>query len=257
MFGQEYELNLLELRLEYLDSVVDYFVLVEAKFTQMGDRKDLFFNQNKTRFKKYSNKIIHIVVDDPVGSPWENENYQRNQILQGLKKLSISSDDVIIISDLDEIPNKNAIHYYIYNNIHGLANTAQDCYFYFLNFKSTLKWNGSQFVRGQMYINGITPQEIRDTRKKKGSVMNTHGGWHFSYMGGSRAVITKINSIVEGYTHSAHSAEEDIINFMNAQTYKQSGVTLDLNKVNIFEIEFPDTFKNRYQELIDIGLVKN
>jgi hypothetical protein len=76
-------------------------------------------------------------------------------------------------------------------------------------------------------------------------------------MGGSQAVITKINSIADGYAHKAHSSEEDIINFMNAQTYKQSGIILDLKKVNIFEIEFPDTFKNKYQELIDKGLVKN
>jgi len=257
MFGQEYELNLLDLRLEYLDPIVDYFVLVEARFTQMGDQKDLFFEKNKTKFEKYSNKIVHVVVDDPIGSPWENENYQRNQILQGLKKLAISSDDVIIISDLDEIPNKNAIHYYIDNNIHGLANTAQDCYFYFLNFKSHLAWNGSQFIRGQQYIDGMPPQEVRNNRKKKGGIMNTHGGWHFSYMGGSQAVITKINSMVEGYAHKNHSTEEDIINFMNAQTYKQSGIILDLKKVNIFEIEFPDTFKNKYQELIDKGLIKD
>jgi hypothetical protein len=44
---------------------------------------------------------------------------------------------------------------------------------------------------------------------------------------------------------------------MNAQTYKQSGIILDLKKVNIFEIEFPDTFKNKYQELIDKGLIKD
>jgi beta-1,4-mannosyl-glycoprotein beta-1,4-N-acetylglucosaminyltransferase len=257
MFGQEYELSLLDLRLEYLDSVVDYFVLVEARFTQLGDQKDLFFDKNKNRFEKYGNKIIHIIVDNPLGSPWENENYQRNQILLGLNKISISPNDIIIISDLDEIPNKGAIQYYIDNNICGLANTSQDFYYYFLNFKTHISWNGSQFIRGQMYIDGVTPQSVRQNRKKKKCIMNTHGGWHFSYMGGSQAVITKINSIVEGYVHKRHATVEDITSFMNNQIYKQSGVTIDLKKVNVFEIEFPETFKNRYQELVNTGLIKD
>lgn len=102
------ELDLLEIRLNELDSVVDYFVIVEATKTQTGLPKKLYFDENKDRYCKFFKKIIHIIVnnmpDIKKNNSWVLEEYQRNQIIRGLTKCH--NNDIIFISDLDELPNK-------------------------------------------------------------------------------------------------------------------------------------------------------
>jgi beta-1,4-mannosyl-glycoprotein beta-1,4-N-acetylglucosaminyltransferase len=100
------ELDLLEMRLNILNNYVDYFVLVEATKTFSGKPKELYYLKNKEKFNKFSHKIIHITVDDMPeikdNNRWELESFQRNAIIRGLT--NCQSDDVILISDIDEIP---------------------------------------------------------------------------------------------------------------------------------------------------------
>ena len=98
---------LLDLRLNILNDFVDFFVIVEGNKTWQNNSKKLIFDINK--FKKFKDKIIYIAVEDlPDGdNPYLRENHQRNCILRGLSKAS--KDDLIIISDLDEIPNPEAL----------------------------------------------------------------------------------------------------------------------------------------------------
>ena len=102
------ELELLELRLNELDGIVDKFVLVEATKTQTGLPKPLYFAENRARFDAFANKIIHIIVDDmPSGdgtrAHWVRERLQRNSIAKGL--VNCNPQDIIMVSDVDEIPN--------------------------------------------------------------------------------------------------------------------------------------------------------
>ena len=94
---------LLDLRLNILNEFVDHFVIVEGNKTWQNNKKDLKFNINN--FNKFKNKIIYIPVTDmPDGdNPYIRENFQRNCISRGLQ--NAKKDDLIIISDLDEIPN--------------------------------------------------------------------------------------------------------------------------------------------------------
>lgn len=108
------ELDLLRYRLALLSEFVDYFVIVESKHTFSGIEKILYFDQNKTEFKDYQSKIIHIVVEDMphVASKmsletkhhWANEYHQRDSIARGIGQLKLQSSDLLIISDADEIP---------------------------------------------------------------------------------------------------------------------------------------------------------
>tara|TARA_B100000965_G_scaffold198915_1_gene166041 strand:+ start:30 stop:392 length:363 start_codon:yes stop_codon:yes gene_type:complete len=111
----------LDLRLNTLDRYVDYFVIVESSFTHKGDKRNLKFDHKK--FEKFKDKIIYLTFDkDPDGIEivYENdnegeksrkyilnaakrENGQRDYITNGLKKAS--PEDLILISDVDEIPN--------------------------------------------------------------------------------------------------------------------------------------------------------
>lgn len=109
------ELELLAIRLEELENVVDKFVLVEATLTHSGQPKPLYFQENRHLFEKYTDKIISIVVDDfPPGNGdkehdyWERENYQREAIRRGL--IECKDEDIILLSDVDEIPREESIY---------------------------------------------------------------------------------------------------------------------------------------------------
>ena len=99
---------LLDLRLNILDNYVDYFVIVEGNKTWQNNPKKLRFEIDK--FKKFKNKIIYVPVTDlPDGEdPYLRENHQRNAIVNGLN--NANDNDVIIISDLDEIPDPRKIN---------------------------------------------------------------------------------------------------------------------------------------------------
>ena len=53
------ELDLLEIRLNELDSVVDYFLIVESNATFTGLPKETFFGKNRSRFAKFEHKIVY------------------------------------------------------------------------------------------------------------------------------------------------------------------------------------------------------
>src|SRR5687768_6312071 len=97
------ELDLLDLRLRFLDAAADRFVIVESERSLSGQPKPLLFRENKHRFEPWLHKIIHVVAPANNMTPWEYEFFQRNYIKQGLA--SCADEDIIIISDADEIVN--------------------------------------------------------------------------------------------------------------------------------------------------------
>jgi beta-1,4-mannosyl-glycoprotein beta-1,4-N-acetylglucosaminyltransferase len=112
------ELDLLDVRFQEMDSVVDKFVVVEATRTFQGEPKPLHFAENADRFGAFQDKIIHVVVDFPDdielprsrqfnSMPWGREHYQRNQIAKGLA--TAEPDDLVIVSDVDEILNADVL----------------------------------------------------------------------------------------------------------------------------------------------------
>jgi len=99
------ELDILDIRLNTLDQEVDYFVLVESTRTFTGQPKELVYQQNKERFARFHDKIIHVIDDEmpaQVDSTYVREAHQRSAIGQGLG--TAQPDDLIIVSDVDEIP---------------------------------------------------------------------------------------------------------------------------------------------------------
>lgn len=102
------ELDLLEIRLNELNGFVDYFVIVESDKTFTGNYKGYIFEKNKSKYKSILHKIIYIKVTMPSKiNPWQAEFLQRNKIKEGLK--NCNENDIILISDIDEIPNLKKI----------------------------------------------------------------------------------------------------------------------------------------------------
>ena len=175
---------LVDLRLNILDKDVDYFVIVEGNKTWQNNSKNLQFDIEK--FKKFKDKIIYIPVEDmPDGdNPWIRENFQRNCITRGLK--NSSEDDLIIISDADEIPNLNNIKNYIKDKRYAVF--KQKAFYYKLNMKNVTlpDWYGSRICK-KRYLK--SPQWLRNLKFKKRPFWRIdklrlnniieEGGWHF------------------------------------------------------------------------------
>jgi beta-1,4-mannosyl-glycoprotein beta-1,4-N-acetylglucosaminyltransferase len=202
------ELDLLEVRLNILDSVVDKFVIVEATKTFVGNQKSLYFQENKERFAKWSHKIVHYVIDELTDEEWERakaspntgagehwwvrEYCHKERLLDALS--FCKDDDIVFISDLDEIWNPK-IEIKKDDNIYRPIQTA---YHYYLNNRSDQDINGWVGTRYGTY----------KTLKEKGcnhfrtesmnpSIHIPNGGWHFTFMGGA----DKIKEKVENYGH--------------------------------------------------------
>ena len=219
------ELELLELRLHELADAVDKFVLVEATRTHSNKPKPLVYLENRARFERFHNKIIHVVVEDSPDTKdsWKIENFQRNCIARGLA--GCRPDDLVMISDLDEIPSATAVvaargrmrfRDDVWSKlIHGSLNSRpvnflckvptirrkvqrhhpfilkfnQSLYRYFLNCRSVEppSWFGTRILYFRDYSSA---QLIRHS----GFEVVENGGWHFSFMGGVQRVLEKLDA---------------------------------------------------------------
>ena len=226
------ELDLLELRLRMLNEYVDYFVIVESAQTFQGEEKEFIFEKNKDRFSEYSNKIIHYKVnkyvlnfadlpfiEDPkciddrilnriyrfiADCPhfdkqkefwWGNDFYQRECIWRALAEANPNEEDMILISDVDEIPEVNVI-----NKIKSEITTAslfcfqQHEFCYFLNYYHNSNWLGTcSFLYGcfsKISLNSIRFSAKRDEGLTPKIIKNA--GWHFTSLGNIDAIKNKI-----------------------------------------------------------------
>jgi beta-1,4-mannosyl-glycoprotein beta-1,4-N-acetylglucosaminyltransferase len=215
------ELELLNYRLNVLNDYVDYFILVEATHTFIGNEKELIFEKNKPGFENFKDKIIHIIVNDfpytlinnavEYENVWKNENYQRICIDIGIKKLNLTNDDVIVISDLDEIPDPNVLKKIKNNELKIEFNSLEmDFYYYNLNSKIHEKWYKSK-VLSYAYYKYITENlklncnDIRmNIQMNQPSYIIKNGGWHLSYFGNYQFIKNKI----ENFAHQEYNNEK-------------------------------------------------
>ncbi|MCB9169454.1 MAG: hypothetical protein H6594_03775 [Flavobacteriales bacterium] len=229
------ELDLLEIRLNELDDVVDRFVLVEATRTHQGKPKPLHYAENKHRFSAFHHKIEHVVVDrypaNADNDAWVFEKHQRNSIAEGLRKTGPT--DVVMISDVDEIPRPEKVREAM--NRRGVRIFRQRMFYYYLNCQNitstydrrTYAWNGTVMVNASEIDGPI--QRYRDfsmwmanyfhpkmpnraywhlrlayERRRYGWAPEFihDGGWHFSYLGGVERIIEKI----EAFAHTEYNS---------------------------------------------------
>jgi beta-1,4-mannosyl-glycoprotein beta-1,4-N-acetylglucosaminyltransferase len=191
------ELDLLDIRLNILDSCVDKFVLVESNQTFNGKDKPLHYDINKNKFDKWNDKIIHYVIDDypndkeiyekALQSPntgnkehwWVREFYQKESLLKALK--DADDNDLIFVSDVDEIWNPKINFSFIKDeNVYKPVQTARPFY---LNYKSnqpTSYWTGTR-VGLMKTLRKYGPNHFRTEREVESKAIQD-GGWHFSWL---------------------------------------------------------------------------
>ena len=214
------ELKILDYRLNILSDIIDCFIIVESKYTFSGKKKKLYFEKNKEKYKKILGKIIHIKVDKlPYIYPnidflkrqqWENEYSQRNSIEEGIDKLVLKDEDLILISDVDEIPDLNLLNKIKFNN-YGieLLSLQLDTYYYNLNTKCNAFCTASKIINYKKYKDlKKTIQEIRILKIPSIS----RAGWHLSFFGDEDFIVNKL----ENFSHQ----EFNNLNFKNKNKVK-------------------------------------
>ena len=232
------EVDLLELRLNILDDVVDKFVIVEGNSTFSGNKKESIFLKNEERFEKWSDKIIYEFADIPdCERSWDREIFSRNYALT----LPIfNDDDVIISSDLDEIPNPEAIQMvseWITDDSHYTL--QMNFYMYYLNNFMTDRWYGSR-VATYKYLKDKTLDDIRESTEDQARISGSiieGGGWHFSYCGGDEMIKQKIGS----FSHTEHNNEQTLSNVSDnvKNNVDLFGRNISFEVVDIDDSEYP------------------
>ncbi len=228
---------LLDLRLHTLNKFVKKFVITEATYTHNGNKKKLNFDIEK--FKKFKDKITYIIVDDQpdnimpllknearhkrgeklILNGMARDYYQRENLLKGIKEAE--ENDLIIISDLDEIPNLNQLNFNEIGN--NIVIFEQKMFYYKLNlFYEDYTWQGTKAVKRK---NFISPQWLRNIKGKKYSkwrldtffskkkysnlLFVKNGGWHFTCL------------------RSPEELEKKLLNFAHHYEFEESGLKLD------------------------------
>ena len=195
------ELDILKIRLNVMSPIVDKFVISEATETFSGIKKPLYYEENKEMFAEFADKIIHVVVDDtPEGYTHDRDTFQKNAVTRGLK--DCTDDDIIIFSDLDEIPNpdkiKEILEDFKEDKIYHFAQRLFYCYLNMEEVSGNLlsyagefegverkKWIGSKMCSYKLLREqNMQLGELRFPERKEIGIRVDDGGWHFGYMGG-------------------------------------------------------------------------
>ncbi|MDC0875937.1 hypothetical protein OAP78_03285 [Candidatus Pelagibacter sp.] len=247
------EEQVLDLRLNVLYQNVDYFVIVESIYNHKGEKRNLLFNSQK--FKKFNDKIIYLVYDkipqlvEPIKetdnekekdvkyimNALYRENAQRDFILEGLK--SAKKNDLILISDVDEIPKLSSV------NLNQIKNEIilfkQDMFYYKYNLSlPNFKWTGTKAV---IKKNLVSPQWLRNVKDRKypfyridvffsdKKYMNikiiNDGGWHFSNIKSPEMIEHKLRSYLHHREFDQVSLSIEEIN----ELVKKKQAIYDLN----------------------------
>ena len=221
------ELDILKLRLHILDPLVDRFVIEEATHTFSGLPKDLCFEKNREMIEEFLPKITYLVVDNSPEeiSTHERDKFQKNALAKALT--DASDEDVLILSDVDEIPNPAVLQELVKrfdpDKIYHLAQRNFYCYLNMEEVSGNLlsitgefpgverrMWLGTKvFAKknipesGIIDLREISPEDPR-------SVRVADGGWHFGYMGSCHEtdVSRRVGTKVVAAAHQEYNTED-------------------------------------------------
>ena len=257
---------LLDLRLNILNNFVDKFIIVESNITHTGKFKKLKFDINN--FKKFENKIKYCPIENlkidknlKIKKNWSEHHLVDQSIRNSIADyiFEASDNDWIIISDLDELPNPNALIKFDRNKKFGFF--EQEMFYYKFNLKSfsDLAWYGSRICI-KKYLE--SPQWLRNIKVKKNKnffkkIFNNpyilqNGGWHFSYIKKPIEIITKIKSFAHSELVKEHMLNEKYIKYKIENFEDIFEREIVLKKVDLNE-KFPEYLlknKEKYSEFI-------
>jgi hypothetical protein len=227
------ELDMLRVRMQELHSAVFKFVIVEASITHSGEPKPLVFQENRAMFAEFEAQVLHVALDTLPRQPdhcapgnsscsysthWMREGSQRNAIMAAIEQYcsnaSCSGDDVVLVSDVDEIPRLQVVqqlkhcaaflfpvalelrmHYYTLNSVwlDDEGNTWPWAHAKAANLALLQQLQHSPYA---LRLNSPPPRM---------AVQNA--GWHLSYFGGVATIVKKIRHLAHQENNRADVLE--------------------------------------------------
>ncbi len=263
--------TILDLRLNFLNKFVDYFVIVESIYNHKGEKKKLNFDIQK--YEKFKDKIRYLILnelpsdietvkdDDEEGEKsrkyilngYKRDHFQRNHIKNGIE--DANSEDIILISDIDEIPNLKKINFDSVKNKLILFNQKM-CYYKFNLYQKNYNWIGTRACKKK---NLLSPQWLRDIKAKSYSFWRLdvlfsnkkyidiffveNGGWHFSYLNTPQLIDEKLRSY-------AHHREYELSTFTNSEIERRIK-----NRQSIYNLNL-DQKKNQFSEGVKLDVLE-
>lgn len=224
------ELDMLNIRLHYLENYVDKFVILESSQTFSGKKKEFLFENNRKLFKKFDGKIIYFqinefhssykeVIDnlkisqDPIKHKvlsllhnhnhynkkelnWVLDTYQRESLHIPLSKIC-NDNDLVLLSDLDEIPSIDFLSYISKNDFENFITARQREYNIFLNLFKNANWIGTIAGKYKYLKNhslNLMRKDSKDVNCNYIKHVDIFGGYHFSWIGKKDFILNKLNS---------------------------------------------------------------
>lgn len=228
LFQFNSELDMLELRLNELGDVVDYFVLMESTVTHSGKPKKLFFDSSKheSRFQRFMHKIVHVVENDTIAQSFTDaharEAAQRSSLIRGLEQMNASDTDLVIFADLDEIPRSDiisllracegydfpvTIHTPVYLYDFGCRTTDNSWKRVKVLQRSQLKGE----CTFELFPTAVCPHIARDSQEMRLGLMSlrpltiSNGGWHLSFFMSTDQIVDKLHA----YSHPERNTAQN------------------------------------------------
>ena len=251
------EFDILKLRLEYLRNVVDYFVIGECNYTHSGKSKPYYLDQIIHEFDDdLKRKIIQVHYEPDITTYdfsnktecdfesgfWKLERGQRNHTLTALSQFN--ENDLFMLSDADEIPRKELVHYLQTNSLpeNKLASAKCDNFYYNFSTYENNTWCGTVFTN------------VKTALEKGGDFLRGHSyefpffenaGFHLTFFGGAKQIQEKLSS----YAHQEFN-QEDINNLKNIEDAIQNKKDVlqrkheNKNFKSYNFLNFPEDFRN-------------
>jgi beta-1,4-mannosyl-glycoprotein beta-1,4-N-acetylglucosaminyltransferase len=268
------ELDMLEYRLSIMYPYVDAFVLVESTRTHKGTLKPLYYQENRERFSAYSDKIVHIVMDDLLAEPkidynlntgeqWVNERHQRDGITLGIDTLAkgkmgwnLGEKDILLISDVDELVDTSRLEILSkvleLPEIQGLVAIAMDMYYYNLKHKLREIWTHAKAIHYSYYLKLPWVEHLYPGMKKVRNIsegvrlstcLSLFGsyGWHLSYFGNAEMISNKLKE----FGHQEYNASI-FTNVENIRERIEKGVDILGRPQSSFDFEKIELSENSY-----------
>jgi len=207
------EKDMLDLRFAELSSNVDFFVIVEADFTFSGEKKALKYPTQQFRHSPGDRRLIYLVATTEElnkiyvnPGPWDRERFHRNYAAKYIS--TIDQDSLVLLSDVDEIPDFRAINRGM-DNIILPATFHMSFHYYNLHWRKPFRWAGTVILRAY-HVTRIPLQSFRDQRSWYHPI---HGGWHLSYFMTPAEIADKIRSFSHQEFNLPQFTNEHIIKY--------------------------------------------
>jgi beta-1,4-mannosyl-glycoprotein beta-1,4-N-acetylglucosaminyltransferase len=260
LFTFNNELDLLEIRLNELDSVVDRFVICESTMSHNNEPKPLYFSNNRKRFEKFLHKIDLVIFDSVKHTDsWSIENDHRRALSEKIP-VNLNEEDILLLSDLDEIPRKEIVEKLKSRRENQfpvtLCSTMYSGSFHnhVIAPPNQLHNDGTVALKFIQYKQNQDLQHYRNIRSQTLPRIYD-AGWHFTSMGGPKNVLKKIQSF-------AHNEYRD-----SGIAYTERGISDAIKEgTDVFgrigyvveKVKLDDTFpkyllenKDRFKNLIE------